>query len=148
MEIGRTRLLTLIDILCDLSEIQDYRLLASSGFCQSIYKTGNEEKISGLYNYLAHNYHRDIHLNDMAEHANMNPSAFCRYFRNATDKTFSEAINEIRIGIACKDLIDTDLSISQIAYNCGYRNVPYFNRQFKRIKNSTPLEFRQKYISR
>ena len=145
-ESGRNRLLYLISILCDLSEIKDYKLLVSSGFCQSYYKMHNEEKISDIYNFLVRNYHQEISLPEVAKHANMNPSAFCRYFRNATNKTFSEAINEIRVGIACKNLINTDLSISQIAYECGYMNVPYFNRQFKKLKNSTPLEFRMSHF--
>jgi len=144
-ENNREKLLSLISVLCDLAEITDYRLLASQGFCELFYKNHNEEKISKLYNYLITNFHRELNLSEVADHINLNPSAFCRYLKNVTNKTFSDIINELRIGIACKNLIYSNECISQIAYDCGYNNVSYFNRQFKKLKNMAPREFRLKY---
>lgn len=147
-ENGWKKALCLVSVLCELAEIPDSRILATVGFCQALSKNRNEEKISDIYNFLVRNHDQELNLNKVADHAKMNPSAFCRYFKYATNKTFSEALNEIRIGIACRNLINTSLSISQIAYACGYQYIPYFNRQFLKIKNCTPLEFRHKYMSR
>jgi len=146
-ERGWNKVLSLIFVLCKLAEMKDYRLLASPGFCNAFYKARNEEKISTIYNFLVQNHHLDLGLEDVANHAGMNPSAFCRYFKRATSKTYSEVLNEIRIGMACKSLIASDHSISQIAYECGYQNVPYFNRQFIMLKKCTPFEFRHRYRS-
>ncbi len=141
---GWKKLLTLIEALCMMSEAKDYILLASRGFCAS-HKVGNEERISTIFNHIIKNHQREFKLEEAAELANMNPSAFCRYIKKTTSKTFSEVLNEVRIGFACKMLINTNDSISQVAYNSGYQNVPYFNRQFRTIKDRTPQEYRMKY---
>lgn len=141
---GRTRLLSMIEILCLMGEALEYRILASSGFCGNN-KRRNNDKISIVLDYMIKNHHQNIQFNEIADLANMNPSAFCRYFKKATFKTFSEALNEIRIGFACKMLINTDENISEIGYSCGYMNIPYFNRQFKQIKNVSPTQYREMY---
>lgn len=141
---GWKKLLILIEALCMMSEAKDYSLLASSGFCES-HKVGNEERISTIFNHIIKNHQREFKLEEAASLANMNSSAFCRYIKKTTSKTFSEILNEVRIGFACKMLINTNDSISQVAYNSGYQNVPYFNRQFRLIKDRTPLEYRLKY---
>ncbi|MFC3559277.1 AraC family transcriptional regulator [Pedobacter jamesrossensis] len=144
---GWNQMISLLDLLCNIGE-SDYELLASEGFSQSYYKSNNEEKISNIYNYLVQNHHRNLTLAEVAEHANMNASAFCRYFKSVTNKTLSESLNDIRIGIACRKLIDTELSIAEIGYLCGYQNVSYFNRQFKIVKNINPTAYRMKHLSK
>lgn len=139
---GRKRMQQMIEILCLMGEAPEYKLLASKGFCAT-YKSVNNEKISQIFNYMAQNYNKDLKFQEIAEYANMNPSAFCRYFKKTTSKTFTQVLNEIRIGFACKMLINTNESISEIGYSCGYMNIPYFNRQFKETKNVTPVQYRE-----
>lgn len=139
---GRERLLSMIEILCLMGEAPNYKILSSEGFCEN-YKEENNERISLIFNYMVKNCHKDIDFQDVANLANMNPSAFCRYFKKATSKTFSELLNEIRIGLACKMLINSNDTISEIGYTCGYMNIPYFNRQFKNIKKLTPAQYRE-----
>jgi AraC-like DNA-binding protein len=141
---GWKRLTKLIEALCMMSEAKDYVLLASQGFCKSQNK-GNEERISLIFNNIIKNYNIDYKLETAAELANMNKTAFCRYIKKTTSKTFSEVLNEVRIGFACKELINSNYLISIIAYNSGYQNVPYFNRQFRKIKLCSPQEYRMKY---
>ena len=144
---GWSRVLSLMSILNEMGEVPEYNLLASSGFCNSYYKNQNEEKITLLYNFMIQNHQRELSLEETADYVNMNISAFCRFFKNITNKTFSHALNEIRIGTSCRQLINTDLSISEIGYNCGYQSVSYFNRQFKMVKRMTPMEYRFKYLN-
>ena len=144
---GWNQILDLLSVLCEMAE-SEYSLLASEGFSQSYYKTNNEEKISNIYNFLVQNHHKNLTLNEVADHANMNPSAFCRYFKSVTNKTMSESLNDIRIGIACKKLINTELSIAEIGYMCGYQNVSYFNRQFKLVKKINPTHYRTIHLAR
>jgi AraC-like DNA-binding protein len=141
------RLTQLIEVMFMMSEAKDYQLLASRGFCDA-HKVGNEERISIIFGYIIKNHHRDYKLEEAADLANMNTTSFCKYIKKATSKTFSEILNEVRIGFACKMLINTEDPISQVAYNCGYQNVPYFNRQFRIIKERTPQEYRMMYKGR
>jgi len=141
---GWKKVMVLIEALCLMSEAKDFILLASRGFCET-HKVGNEERISTIFNHIIKNHQREFKLEEAAELANMNPSAFCRYIKKSTSKTFSQILNEVRIGFACKGLINTSDSISQIAYDCGYQNVPYFNRQFRIIKDRSPQEYRMRY---
>jgi AraC-like DNA-binding protein len=141
-EQGWKRLLYMVEMLCMMSESIEYELLSSRGFTEAS-KYANQEKISDIFHYMITNYNREISLEEIADRANMNASAFCRYFKKSTSKTFSQALNEIRIGFACKRMINTDKSISEIAYDCGYYNVPYFNRVFKNVKGSTPQNYRK-----
>jgi AraC-like DNA-binding protein len=138
---GWKKLLLLLEILNLMNEAKDYILLASSNFTESN-KIRNEDKISNIFNSIVANHNRDYTLNEAAALANMSISAFCRYFKKNTTKTFSTVLNEIRIGSACRSLIYTEESISQIAYKSGYLNVPYFNRQFRKLKGLTPQEYR------
>lgn len=139
------KLLLMIEMLCMMSDSKDYELLSSRGFTEAS-KFGNQERISSLFNFMISNYHRDFKLEEAASFANMNLTAFCRYFKKSTSKTFSQALNEIRIGFACKKMINSDKSISEIAYECGYMNIPYFNRIFKKIKNITPQQYRKIHL--
>ncbi|MFW5822013.1 MAG: AraC family transcriptional regulator [Tangfeifania sp.] len=141
------RLLLMIEMLCMMSEANDYELLSSKGFTEAS-KYANQEKMSDLFNFMIANFDRDLNLEEAANRANMNVSAFCRYFKKSTSKTFSHALNEIRIGFACKKMISSDRSISEIAFECGFNNISYFNRVFKNIKQVTPQKYREMHVER
>jgi AraC-like DNA-binding protein len=143
-ETGWKKLLLMIEILCLMGEAKEYELLSSRGFTEAS-KYDSQERISKLFNFIVSNHNRDLKLKEAANFTNMNPSAFCRYLKKSTSRTFSEILNEIRIGFACKSMINTDKSISEIAFECGFMNIPYFNRQFKKIKGMSPLEYRKKH---
>ena len=88
--------------------------------------------------------HRNISLKEVADTANMSKEAFCRFFKDRTGKTYTEFLNELRIHKSCHLLQNTDMSISQIAYQAGFQNLSYFNRAFKKFRNETPKDFRRK----
>ncbi|MCH6199797.1 AraC family transcriptional regulator [Aquiflexum sp. LQ15W] len=89
--------------------------------------------------------HRNISLKEVAETANMSKEAFCRFFKERTGKTYTEFLNELRIHKSCHLLQETDLSISQIAFQTGFQNLSYFNRAFKKFRQETPKNFRMKH---
>ncbi|HEV2480049.1 MAG TPA: AraC family transcriptional regulator [Puia sp.] len=88
------------------------------------------------------NYFRPMTLEEMARKACMTKGSFCRSFRRRTGKTYSESLNEIRLGHICRLLSETTDTVSEIAYRAGYQNICHFHRHFKRQKGCTPLEFR------
>ena len=87
------------------------------------------------------NYQENISLEDIARHVGMNASALCRYYKKNTGKTLFSYLSELRISYAVKLLMNKNIAISQIAYDCGYNNLSHFNRQFKGITGKTPSEY-------
>jgi AraC-like DNA-binding protein len=89
------------------------------------------------------NFTDTIKLGDVSSIANLTPTAFCKYFKSKTGKTFSSFVNEVRIGQACKLIFNLNLNISQICYSCGFNNLTNFNRNFKNFTKMTPTEYKK-----
>lgn len=133
-----------IGILHRLALHGHYKLLASSGYVASLHL--DQSKLSNtVIAYIFKNFNRDIDLQTVANLVHMNPSAFSRSFKRVHRKTFSKYINEIRIGYACKLLMENELNIAAIAYECGFNNLSNFNRQFKAIKKMPPSVYLKKH---
>lgn len=81
---------------------------------------------------------------DVASYAAMNPTAFCRFFKENTGKTFRQHITDMRIGYACKLLLNGKWNISEISLECGFESVAHFNRCFKKHTGMTPTSYRRK----
>lgn len=98
--------------------------------------------------YIALNFNNDISLNMVAEFINMSPTYFSKKFKNSTGFGFNEYLIKLRIREATILLIDEELSITEIAFRCGFNNSNYFGDVFKKIIGIPPSEFRktQKYI--
>jgi len=87
-------------------------------------------------------YSEDITLNDMARSLHMNPNYFCRFFKELTSQTPNQYLNYYRIESACEKLAVSDKSITEIALECGFNDVSYFVKVFKRYKGITPSNYR------
>lgn len=131
----------LIWILGELAK-QKGTKLASSDYDISQAKS-NEQRINKVCTYLEENFSKPISVSDAAAIINISQSAFCKFFKRTTGKTFSDYLNDIRIGHACYQLLETDKQISAIGRNVGYDSVSYFNRVFTKKKNSSPKAFRK-----
>jgi AraC-like DNA-binding protein len=105
----------------------------------------NSNRIEKIYNYIKSNYAKKIKVQDAAANINMTVISFSRLIKQRTGKTFIEFLNELRIGYATRKLIETNESVSEICYNCGFNNISNFNRVFKKKQNSTPSEFRRNF---
>jgi AraC-like DNA-binding protein len=75
----------------------------------------------------------------------MNPSAFSRFFREATGKTVMNYLAEMRISLACRLLMQTDQPVSEIYRSCGFSHASNFNRQFHRLRRVSAREFRKQH---
>lgn len=141
---GVEKITGLIDLLNQLSQ-QKGRKLASAEYDISQAKN-SEPRINKVCTYVEQNFAKPITINDAASIINISPSAFCKFFKRATGKTFSDYVNDLRVGYACYQLIETDKQISTIARSAGFESLTYFNRVFARKKHSTPREFRNEAV--
>ena len=135
------RIIHILNIFDILTETGGYECLASSGYTNS-YNQKDTEKIDRVYQYVMTHYTGKITLEEAAGIANMTPTAFCKYFKKRTQKTFSNFVNEVRIGYACKLLCDDDVNISEVCYKSGFNNLTNFNKNFKFFTHKNPTDFR------
>lgn len=136
------RMLGFLEILADLCKDPQAATIASPGFVNHFEQAG-DLKLDKVYDYVMNHFQEDINVDDIADLVSMNKSSFCRYFKRTTQKTFTEFLNEIRIGFACKMLMERQMGVLEISYYCGYNNISHFNRQFKKKMSMSPSVYLQ-----
>jgi AraC-like DNA-binding protein len=86
-----------------------------------------------------------VTLGDVSRAASMSPQGFSRFFPRLMGRTFIEYLTELRIGAACRQLIETERTVTEICFTCGFNNLSNFNRHFYRMKKLSPREYRQRF---
>ena len=102
----------------------------------------NQHRINKVFFYVQKEFKETILLKKAASLIHLSESAFCKFFKRASGKTFSDYVNEVRIANACQLLIETDNTIGEIAFESGFESLTYFNRVFLKKKKLRPGEFR------
>lgn len=139
------KLMSFINLLDELSKQENTHLLTTSDFLPNLNRKANN-RIDKVYDYVRENYDKKIKLEDVSSLVSMGDEAFCRFFKKSLNKSFFTFINEYRVNLACKSLIETNKQVSQIAYECGYESLPFFYRQFQKFMNCSPLVFKKMYL--
>lgn len=142
---GIDRVLLLIQCLDKIGSSPDVDLLSSLGFLPGTPKVEND-RINLVYDYTLRHFKKRIMLSEVAAEVNMTSNSFCRYFKSRTGKSFIEFLSRVRIGYACKLLIDNRLSSKQICFESGFNNTSSFHQSFKEITGMTPASYQKKYI--
>lgn len=133
--------LTVMDVLASCKE---YEYLTSVGF-KSDSDFAKSKRIQRTYDFIVKNYgNENLNLKKIAELNYMSPSAFSHFFKKRTNKTFIEFVIEYRITQAIKLIQETNDTIRQICYKCGFNNISNFNRHFKKRMHVTPKDYRSK----
>jgi len=101
------------------------------------------ENIQRAITYIKDNFDKKIKVSDVSNYVGMSEEYLCRYFKKKMGKTLTEYINEIRIDKASEKLRNTEDKVIDIAVQCGYDNISYFIKRFKRMKGISPLEYRK-----
>lgn len=139
-----TTIIQFLNILNTLAKSDGAYTLATSSFAK-VKIVDDSRRVLKVKKYIQDHYMEDIKLNDLAGIANMSDSAFSRFFKLHTGRTLSDYLIDIRMGYATRLLVDTNKSISEISFCCGYNNMSNFNRLFKRKKGCSPSQFREDY---
>ncbi|RYY30935.1 MAG: AraC family transcriptional regulator, partial [Sphingobacteriaceae bacterium] len=139
------RLVLLLDVLHKLAADNKYKLLDQNSSIAAISIT-EQKRINPVFAYLVDNFRKKVSLEEASGIANMTPNAFCKFFKKITRKTFIETIIEYRLNYATQQLIQTDKSVSAIAFESGFGDVSHFYKTFKSKMQLSPLNYRKKFI--
>ncbi|GAA0562521.1 helix-turn-helix domain-containing protein [Chitinophaga japonensis] len=139
---GFDSVLELMSILHDLSISRNMRTLSDTTFHKGQFNY-NSRRIEKAFEYMNNNYDKPISLTDVARLVNMTEVSFSRFIKKCTGNTFIDSLNEIRLGHACRMLVNTTQAVAEISYSCGFNNISNFNRLFKKKKGCTPKAFRE-----
>lgn len=141
---GMPRMILLMEAMHILAESDQLHPLASMGFHHSLAATGHE-RVNIIYDYSLRHFRRAIQLEEIASVASISPNSFCRFFKSRTRKTYSRFLLELRVGHACKLLIENNLSTKQICFESGFNNFTGFYKYFKLITGKSPLGYQKLY---
>lgn len=135
-------ILQILKLLKYIALVNDYQTLENPDF-QWDPSLPQNNRLKKIYEYVFFNFQGEIRLNEVSSLVGITEGAFCAFFKKNTKKTFSNFIKDVRIGYACKLLVqDTDKLISEVCFDSGYNNFANFNRQFKEITGVSPKEYR------
>ena len=143
---GFARILLLGECLQLLARTQEYQTLSTQDVKDLNSK--NKERIDKIFQFSIDNFQETIKLEEVARNAQMSIPAFCSYFKKCTKKTYIDFLNEIRIGYACKQLLDSQKSIETICYESGFNTIANFNKQFLKVKKMPPTKYKKQFFER
>ena len=113
----------------------------SDSVIRSIPKSNNHKTIESALEYINNNLSAELTLERLASAANFNAIYFHKLFKASTGKTLHEYVEDQRIKKAINLLISTNLTLTQIAYECGFSSQSYFSYAFKRRMKLTPRAY-------
>lgn len=138
------RLLVFLDILNELANAPESEIICEHEFDFQLDYV-DSDRINKVQKYVEENYQKKIRLSDVGSLVNMTEEYFSRYFSKVMDQPFFSYLNKYRVNMACRLLIESDVQVVEICYDCGYDSLPHFHRQFKKIKGMSPLKYREAY---
>jgi AraC-like DNA-binding protein/quercetin dioxygenase-like cupin family protein len=141
---GIERLIGFLTIFKTLAASTETRTLSKIGANNFIPPT-DTARINQIYAYVLSHFAENLTVEKMAHISNLSTTSFCRYFKKCSNKTFMDFLIEIRIGYACKQLIETDKPVGQISVEAGYNSISNFNSFFKKTTKLTPLAYQKLY---
>lgn len=135
------RYIELVSILQFLANSNDYTLLNPDTALTSLTKKNNI-RLQKILSFVERHYNEEIDVKKVALLANLSVPSFCSYFRKLMNCTFTDFINQFRIQRACL-FLQSEKTISEVSFECGFNNVTYFNKVFKSIMHKTPSEYKK-----
>ncbi|MGN6493637.1 MAG: AraC family transcriptional regulator [Agriterribacter sp.] len=138
------KMITFLEILQLLATSKEFVLLDKQKK-EDPYSTSDQSRINHVMAYIVDHFRTEITLERAAAVAGMTPTAFCKYFKRVTRKTFIETVLDYRINYAMQQLVSTDHPVSHISYESGFGDVSHFYKTFRNRKKFSPLHYRKKF---
>ncbi len=132
------------ELICLGTLLEFFGEVVNAGCCTDVYSETNRhiQRLKNVLTYMEEHYSDKVTLNALAISAGLTPKYLCRSFFSLTGKTPMSYLNEYRIECACEMLRGTDKTMLDIAVSCGFSDQSYFVKWFRRLKGSTPREYR------
>lgn len=140
------RLIKFLEVLETLAAVKNIHFLCEQGFAYPLNYEDNQ-RINTVYNYIREHYSERITLATLSGLVCMSEEAFSRFFSRIMQKPLFTFLNEYRINMASKMLIETDMQVAEISFACGYESPPFFFRQFRKFGGITPAAYRKQFRS-
>jgi len=131
----------LFDILVLLSRSLLYKVTSVSTQNENK-KLYSSQKLTRAFQFIEEQYQNDISLKDVSAAAGFSEYYFSRLFKEMTEKSLPQYLNERRVKRAEKMLTTHNISITEIAHTTGFNSIATFNRAFKKIKGCTPMDYK------
>lgn len=140
------KLVELLKILNIMASSREFEMLNATGV---VLVTDNQktDRLNEVFKYVRNNYQNEISLHELAAVTNMTVPSFCRFFKQNSNKTFIEFLNEYRITNACRLLAESSLSITDVCFDSGFNNFSHFNKTFKKVTGKSPSDYRKEISS-
>jgi len=103
----------------------------------------DSDSIHKIMSYITLHYNEDISLDTLAKTFGLNRNYISGLISRTTRQNFRAYLNGYRLEKAKELLRNTDLSVTEIAYECGFNNIRTFNRTFMGSEKVTPMEYRR-----
>ncbi len=140
------RIILFMKILDQISRKLDFDFICSS--IPHVSDREDNHKLEKIFDYITKNYEKRITLQEVAGLINLTPTAFCRFFKLRTNKTFSQFLIEVRINQACKMLSNGNFNVTETFFSCGYNNSSNFHRHFRQHTGLTPSEYKDQVLKK
>lgn len=141
---GIRRWLHMLELVEVLEAAPSPRLLASAGFAGVIDLEGSP-RMHDICQYVIEHFDEPLSLPAMARRTHLSSAHFSRQFKKTTRRTYTQFLTEVRLGHACRLLVETDLPVVHIAFASGFRNLSNFNRRFLAAYRCSPRQYRNRH---
>lgn len=142
---GMDSVLEFFKLLDVLSRSTEFEYLSSEGFTPQASKT-DSRRIQLVYTYMLENFSNHLmKVSDVASLVNMSDSSFSHFFRKHAHHSFKQFLIDLRVRFACKLLLDSEQTITEICFHSGFNNVTNFNRLFLKYRFCAPLHYRKSH---
>ncbi|MGF1452327.1 MAG: AraC family transcriptional regulator [Opitutales bacterium] len=135
---GVPRVTALLDMLAVLATLPTRRLASPTSTTPS-----ESDELEASFELILTRFREPLSQAEVARQAGLSPTAFSRHFKRATKLTFSQFLNRVRLGNACRLLQQSTLPINEIAFSSGFENLSNFNRRFREAYGQSPREYRK-----
>ncbi|HWB24116.1 MAG TPA: AraC family transcriptional regulator [Chitinophagaceae bacterium] len=135
------RFIELAYILQLMANSAEYELLNPEIMLPAAMKKNNI-RLQNIFTYVEQHFHEEVDIQKVASLAGLSVPSFCTYFKKIMRITFTDFLNQYRIQRSCI-LLQQDKTISEACFECGFNNVTYFNKVFKKFLNTTPSAFKK-----